>query len=674
MWQLTEGHSITMSDVTLSTDPDRLLARQFYGSVAISYVTSALLLLGFSFAGTIGFLLPWAYGACGLLECLLFYSLTHQNRKSASPYDYLVPQRLMLATAIQLTFLALAPQIAFYFLVMLFVVHGLGSIGMTARQAAATWAGVALATALILLNNHTGGVPHATLAERALVWLSFAVMLGRCVMLGVFGHQLRLRLQKRTRQLAETVAALKERDASLERMNAELQHQASHDSLTGLANRLLFAARLSQAVALQRPFAVCVLDLDRFKLINDSLGHATGDALLKLVARLLQQATREIDTVARAGGDEFLLLLHDVESLEEIDRLLIYCTDALARSYHVHNNDLHLSCCIGIARFPVDGTTGDELLARADEAMYYGKQNGRSTRRIFDASLMGCSRERLGLEAELRQAISESQFQLHYQPKIDIASGAIGSVEALLRWRHPTRGCVMPDEFISIAEDTGLIVPIGEWVIREACRQMRQWQIEGPPDVRVAVNVSPMQFRQTDFLLVVSQALEKYSLDPSQLEIELTEATLMTQAENSVSMLERLSQLGVVVAIDDFGTGYSSMSYLQRFPIDKLKIDRSFIRDLISNPDDASIVNAIISLAHGLRLKVVAEGVESPAQLELLKRMGCDQYQGFLRSPAVPADQVKPLLAEDQAHRRSIDVQGADRAYGKLARLRVHNA
>jgi diguanylate cyclase (GGDEF)-like protein len=662
-----------MTDPTLSRDADRLVARQFFGSVAISYVTSAALLLGFSLAGTIGFLLPLAYGACGLLECVLFYSLMQSSRGSGNPYEYLVLQRLMVATAIQLTFMALAPQVGFYFLVMLFVVHGLGSIGATARQAAAMWAGVALATAIILLNNHTDGVPHASLAERTMVWLSFVVTLGRCVMLGVGGRLMRQRLQRRTQQLGETLAALKERDASLERMNAELLHEASHDSLTGLANRVLFAERLGQAVARQRPFAVCVLDLDRFKLINDSLGHAAGDALLKLVAGRLQEATHELDTVARAGGDEFLLLLQHAGSLDEIDQLLLRCTDALAMPYHIHSNDLHLSSSIGIARFPIDGATGDDLVARADEAMYEAKQSGRNTHRFFDASLMGSSRERLGLEAELRQAITESQFRLHYQPKIEVASGEIRSVEALLRWQHPTRGWVMPNEFISIAEDTGLIVPLGEWVIREACRQMRQWQNEGLPCLRVAVNVSPMQFRQADFLLVVSEALEKYSLDPSHLEIELTEATLMTQAEKSVSMLERLSQLGVVVAIDDFGTGYSSMSYLQRFPIDKLKIDRSFIRDLNSNPDDASIVNAIISLAHGLRLKVVAEGVETAAQLELLKRMGCDQYQGFLRSKAIPADQMKALLADNPSQKRSIEAQAADRTYSKLARLRVHN-
>jgi diguanylate cyclase (GGDEF)-like protein len=663
-----------MAEGILGKDADRLLARRVIRSVAISYVISAALLLGFAFAGTIGFVLPFAYAACGLLECGVFYFLTDQAAKLVEGYDYLIPQRLILSTAMQLVFMALAPQISFYFLTMLFVVYALGSIGITARQAALTWLGVAVCTLVLFLRSKSGWVPHATLAERALVWLSFVVTLGRCVLLGVFGRLLRIRLQRRTHQLGETVAALKQRDESLERVNAELLHQASHDSLTGLANRVLFAERLKDAVAQTRPFAVCVLDLDRFKLINDSLGHGAGDTLLKMAAQRLLSATRADDSVARAGGDEFLLLLRDVSSLEEIERLVTRCNEMLAESCRLQGSDLHVSSSIGVARFPVDGTTGEELLARADEAMYHAKQSGRNMHRFFDAGSMGFSRVRLAIEAELRHAVSHGEFQLHYQPKIDIDGGEIRSVEALLRWQHPVRGRMMPGEFIAIAEDTGLILSIGEWVIREACRQTRQWQLQGLPFLRVAVNVSPMQFRQANFLQVVSEALSSNSLDPSSLEIELTEATLMSNAEKSVSMLERLSQLGVVVSIDDFGTGYSSMSYLQRFPIDKLKIDRSFIRDLNSNPDDASIVRAIISLAHGLRLKVVAEGVESAGQLELLKRMGCDQYQGFLRSPAVPAGEVEAILADNQSQIRALALPGADRTYGKLARMVRGNA
>jgi len=659
-----------MVDLIPGKSTDRVLARRVIRSVAVSYLSSMGILLGFAFAGTIGFLVPFAYGGCGLIECALFYYLTDRPSKIPDGFDYMIPHRLIISTAMQLVFMALVPQIAFYFLTMLFVVYALGSIGITAPQAALTWFGVAIATGVLLIRGHTDGVPHATLAERALVWLSFVVTLGRCVMLGVFGRMLRVRLQRRTQQLAQTVATLRQRDESLERVNAALLHQANHDSLTGLANRVLFAEHLKNAVAQQRPFAVCVLDLDRFKLINDSLGHGAGDALLKLVAHRLQSGTRAEDCVARAGGDEFLLLLRDVSKPEEIESLVNRWTTALDESYRLLDSQLHVSSSIGIARFPLDGDTSESLLARADEAMYHAKQSGRNTYRFFDAGAMGFSRDRLAIEADLRQAVAKSQLELHYQPKIDIATGEIRSVEALLRWHHPTRGRMMPGEFISIAEDTGLIISIGEWVIREACRQTRQWQQQGLHSLRVAVNVSPMQFRQSNFLQVVSDALSGNSIGSQSLEIELTEATLMSNAEKSVAMLERLSELGVVVAIDDFGTGYSSMSYLRRFPIDKLKIDRSFIRDLNSNPDDASIVGAIISLAHGLRLKVVAEGVESAAQLELLKRMGCDQYQGYLRSPAIPAAQIQAMLADNQAQMlAAASTFSADRTYAKLTRV-----
>ena len=374
------------------------------------------------------------------------------------------------------------------------------------------------------------------------------------------------------------------------------------------------------------------------------------------------------------GGDEFLLLLRDVGTPDEIEQLIARCTSVLGEAYQIQKSELHISSSIGIARFPVDGSDSEELLARADAAMYHAKQNGRNMFRFFEAGIMGFSRERLGIEADLRHAVGNSQLLLHYQPKIDVLTGEIRSVEALLRWQHPTRGRMMPNDFISIAEDTGLILPIGEWVIHEACRQTRRWQLQGLHFLRVAVNVSPIQFRQSNFLQMVSEALSSNSLDPSSLEIELTEATLMSNAEKSVAMLEGLSQLGVVVSIDDFGTGYSSMSYLQRFPIDKLKIDRSFIRDLHSNPGDASIVHAIISLAHGLRLTVVAEGVESARQLELLKHMGCDQYQGFLRSAALPAGEVAAILADSQASRQAQAMSGADRTYAKLARIALANA
>jgi EAL domain-containing protein (putative c-di-GMP-specific phosphodiesterase class I) len=359
-----------------------------------------------------------------------------------------------------------------------------------------------------------------------------------------------------------------------------------------------------------------------------------------------------------------------LSSVEEIEALISRWMSALSRPYLLTGLELHVSPSIGIARYPNDGIGAEELLARADEAMYFAKRSGRKTFRFFDASVMGFSRERLEIEGELRGALAQGQLSLHYQPKIDIATGEMRSVEALIRWHHPTRGMILPGEFIPIAEESGLILEIGDWVIREACRQAREWQLRHMPFLRVAVNVSPLQFRQANFVRKVHSALQEHCLDATYLEIELTEATLMSNAETSVALLEELSELGVVVAIDDFGTGYSSMSYLQRFPIDKLKIDRSFISDVASNAADASIVRAIISLAHGLRLKVIAEGVESEEQLGILRRMGCDQYQGFFRSAAVPAADIEKFVRDDGERMKNQGEADIDRTQSKLFRLR----
>jgi diguanylate cyclase (GGDEF)-like protein len=434
----------------------------------------------------------------------------------------------------------------------------------------------------------------------------------------------------------------------LEQANAKLQHQATHDALTGLPNRLLFIDRLGREIAhAERDghvFAVLVVDLDRFKVINDTLGHGPGDQLLIEIAQRLSSAIRSADTVARTGGDEFLLLLTDIREAPDAAVIAAKIISELDKSVSIGGTEVHTSASIGISVYPADGSDSDALVAHADEAMYFAKQAGRNSFQFFSPGMSVFSRERLNLESELRRALPMQQFELHYQPKVDVATGRMNSVEALLRWRHPTRGVVGPLEFIPIAEETGLMLSIGEWVLREACRQARQWQREGLPFLRISVNISPIHFRQSKFLEIVQSALLDHDLEPQYLEIELTETTVMDHAETSVHILEELSRMGVIVSIDDFGTGYSSMSYLRRFPIDKLKIDRSFINDMTTNSDAAAIVKAIISLAHSLRLKVVAEGVETAEQLEQLRELGCDQFQGFYRSAAVLPSEISDFV------------------------------
>ena len=640
-------------------------------AVAVSYLIDGALLTGFALSGTISTTVPLAYTAIGLFDSSIFLLVRAwaiKYRRDNSNYALV---QVVGSSAIQLVFAALVPQMAFYFFTVLFIVFGCASLELSKKQSAIAWMGVAVAAAVVMSAiNARISIPQDTALVRGLVWLCFVATLGRCILLGVLGRALRLRLHDRRQQLRDSIHLLKERDKSLANANLELKRQATHDALTGIANRVLFVERLNHAVHDRQPFAVCVFDLDRFKIINDSLGHGAGDALLKHVTERLLSIVRSSDTVARAGGDEFLLLLRNISSVEEIEGLIARWMSALSQPYQLTGLELHVSPSIGIARYPTDGTAAEELLARADEAMYFAKRSGRKTFRFFDASVMGFSRERLEIEAELRGALAQRQLALHYQPKIDIATGEMRSVEALIRWHHPARGLVLPGEFIPIAEESGLILEIGDWVIREACRQARVWQQRGLPFLRVAVNVSPLQFRQANFVKRVHAALEEHSLDATYLEIELTEATLMSNAETSVALLEQLSELGVVVAIDDFGTGYSSMSYLQRFPIDKLKIDRSFISDVASNADDASIVRAIISLAHGLRLKVIAEGVESEEQLGILRRMGCDQYQGFFRSAAVPAADIEKFLRDDTARVKHQVETEIDRTQSKLFRLR----
>ena len=473
------------------------------------------------------------------------------------------------------------------------------------------------------------------------------------------------------RQVEHLEHVVEARTQGLEAANKQLRHLASHDALTGLPNRVLLDDRLSQAVAHAEQdghsFGVAMFDLDRFKVVNDSLGHRAGDALIKEVAHRLAGVARGTDTVGRLGGDEFLFIMDRLAKREDAEHIARRAVKALELPIRLDGVDLHTSASIGIAMFPADGKSAEALIANADAAMYCAKQRGRNNIQCYAEGMNSATQERVKLESDLHQALSLKQLELHYQPKVDTKTGLIHGVEALARWRHPQRGLVPPGEFIPLAESCGLIDGIGEWVVRESCRQARAWQLEGLPPLRVAVNLSAFQFRHGNLLQMIREALQAAQLEPRFLEVEITESALMSDPEESVTILEQLSRMGVVVSVDDFGTGYSSMSYLRRFPIDKLKIDRGFIAELISRADDASIVRAIVSLAHSLRLKVVAEGVETSEQLNVLRSIGCDQYQGFCFSPAVPAAQFAALLRESQQKTGPAPDSALDRTYSKLA-------
>ena len=472
------------------------------------------------------------------------------------------------------------------------------------------------------------------------------------------------------RQVEHLEHVVEARTEGLEAANKQLRHLASHDALTGLPNRVLLDDRLSQAVAHAErdghSFAVAMFDLDRFKVVNDSFGHRAGDELIKEVAHRLAGIARSTDTVGRLGGDEFVFIMERLAKREDAEHIARRAVEALQVPIRIGGVNIHSSASVGIALFPTDGTSVETLIANADAAMYCAKQRGRNNIQCYASGMNSVTQDKVRLESDLHQALALGQFELHYQPKLDTSTGVIHGAEALIRWRHPERGLVLPGEFIPLAEACGLIDSIGEWVVREGCRQARTWQLEGLPHLRVAVNLSAFQFRNGNLLQTIREALQAADLDPRFLEVEITESAVMSDPEESVAILEQLSRMGVVVSVDDFGTGYSSMSYLRRFPIDKLKIDRAFIAELISRADDTSIVKAIVSLAHSLHLKVVAEGVETQEQLDLLKALGCDQYQGYCFSPAVPAAKFAALL-RDSRHNSAMVDPASDLTHSKLA-------
>jgi diguanylate cyclase (GGDEF)-like protein len=431
-------------------------------------------------------------------------------------------------------------------------------------------------------------------------------------------------------------------------MSEQMTHSAEHDSLTGLPNRLLLNDRVAQAIVLARrhknQVAVLFLDLDGFKHINDSLGHPMGDKLLQSVANRLVQCVRASDTVSRQGGDEFVVLLSEMQRAEDAATMATRMMRAVTEAHSIDHHDLHITTSIGVSVHPEDGADAETLIKNADTAMYQAKANGRQSYQFFKPAMNAWAVERQSIEESLRRALERKELTLHYQPKVNFETGAITGAEALIRWTHPTRGSISPAQFIPVAEDCGLILPIGNWALRQACGQARAWVDAGLPVATMAVNVSAIEFRAQNFVKDLMAILSETGLEPSSLELEVTESVLMKHAESTASILQTLREQGIQVAIDDFGTGYSSLSYLRKFSVDALKIDLSFVREIVTAEDDASIVTAVISMARSLKLRVVAEGVETVAQQRFLKAHECDEGQGYYFSRPVAPPQFAQLL------------------------------
>jgi len=428
----------------------------------------------------------------------------------------------------------------------------------------------------------------------------------------------------------------------------ELVRQANHDSLTGLPNRNLLSDRIDRACVRTQRYggsaAVAFLDLDNFKVVNDSFGHSIGDHLLRAVAERLESCLRAMDTVARLGGDEFVLVLADHKSAQSVSSELQRIVGSFSQPFVVDGKDVFITASVGVALYPQDAKDPEALMKSAEIAMYRAKESGRNTYQLYTSEMQAKITERLVIEGKLRRALERGELALHFQPQVDLRTNRIFGCEALLRWNQADLGMVSPAKFIPLAEETGLIVPIGEWVIRMACLQNKAWQIAGLPAIAIAVNISARQFREKNLLQVVEKILAETGLDSTQLELEVTESVIMHDVQHVIATLQAFKNIGVKLSVDDFGTGYSSLSYLKRFPVDRLKIDQSFVRDITANADDPAIAQAVITLGHTMDMRVIAEGVEKQDQLDFLRKNHCDEMQGYLFGKPMPGDEFRKLL------------------------------
>jgi diguanylate cyclase (GGDEF)-like protein len=462
--------------------------------------------------------------------------------------------------------------------------------------------------------------------------------------------ELERRVEDRTRELADAVHELRAQIGERERVEQQLLYDNLHDALTGLPNRTFLLDALARALARLRRdgahrFAVLFLDLDRFKVVNDSMGHGVGDQLLIGVSQRLAACLRPEDTIARLGGDEFAILLEDVKDDKGPTSVADRLTAELQQAFSCEGREVVITVSIGIAMSTARRMTPEDILRDADLAMYHAKGKGKARYEIFDKSMNAPAQERMDLELDLRNAVSRGEFVLHYQPVVDLPTGRITEVEALVRWKHPSRGLLSPAEFVGLAEETGLIVPLGRWVLHEACRQTRHWQLASPGNrLAISVNLSARQLQQAGLVEEIAAVLRDTRLDPGALRLEITETVVMHDAPTTLAKLEALKALGIQLAIDDFGTGYSSLGYLKRFPVDTLKIDRSFVKGIGGNVEDSAIVRAVITVAKSLNLSVTAEGIETAEQLEHLRALGCDHGQGYYFAKPMASDRVPALL------------------------------
>jgi len=449
----------------------------------------------------------------------------------------------------------------------------------------------------------------------------------------------------------DMLTQIEARDADLQVHQERLRHLAHHDTLTGLANRLLFNDRLTSSLtrikSQGRRLALMFLDLDRFKNINDSLGHKIGDEVLKTVAKRLTSVICDSDTLARLGGDEFVVIMEQFDDYADLSRMAERILEVLVPPVETGKQALYISCSIGISVYPEDGDGVESLMQCADVAMYQAKERGRNNYQFFTAGMTERAQEELRMESKLRQAIVNDELLMHYQPQVDLQSGRVIGMEALIRWQHPVMGLIPPAKFIPLAEETGLIIPLGKWILKAACKQARQWQQSGYPDWKMAVNISPKQFWQADLLETVADILEQTGLAPEFLELEITESAIMLDVEKAIDTMKRIRGMGISLAVDDFGTGYSSLSCLQRFPLSKLKIDRSFISSIVDGDNNGAIAEGIIALARTLHLEVIAEGIEELSQVEFLINKGCKQGQGFFFGHPMPPERLATYFLQN---------------------------